>query len=111
VIANQVAYYSESNNYNLIGTELTKYFIITLNFPEKELYLTPIPQADPSEAVKTFGFDLNRNGNNIYVSKLFGGLSADKAGLKLNDIVLSVNGKNLNDYSYCDFYFFIKDLL
>ncbi|WP_025664726.1 PDZ domain-containing protein [Aquimarina megaterium] len=110
-IPNQLAYYSKSNNFNLIGTGLTKHFIVTLNFKQKELYLKPIQKTEKVKSEKSFGFDLNKNKNNIYVSKIFKNLSADKAGLKLNDIVVSINGKKLNGESYCDFYDFTRELL
>lgn len=106
----QVAYHAASNNYNLIGSELTKYFIVTLNFRDRELYLTPIAEAHLPDPVSTFGFDLNRSEQGIYVSKLFKGLSADQAGLRLNDTILSVNDDALDGYSYCDFYLHIKRL-
>ena len=109
-ISNPIIYYSRSNNYNLIGTEITKHFIVTLNFQEKELYLTPLDSIT-NEKKKSFGFDLNRNENTIYISKIYEGLSADKAGLILNDEVLSVNGEDLEDYSFCDFYYHVKTLL
>lgn len=110
-LTNQMAYYSKSNNYNLIGTGLTEHFIVTLNFKEKELYLTPIRKTEKVNSKKSFGFDLNKKENGIYVSKIFKNLSADKTGLKLNDIVISINGKDLNEKSYCDSYNFTRKLL
>lgn len=110
-LPNQVAYYSKSNNYNLIGSGLTEHFIVTLNFKEKELYLTPIQKTEKVRHKKSFGFDLNMKESEIYVSKIFKNLSADKAGLKLNDIVVSINGKELNAKSYCDFYDFTREIL
>lgn len=38
-------------------------------------------------------------------------LSTDKAGPKLNAIVVSMNGKELNGASYCDFHGFARELL
>ncbi len=110
-LPNQEAYYSKSNNYNLIGTGLTEHFIVTLNFKEKELYLKPIQKTEKVKFKKSFGFDLNKKESNIYVSKIFKNLPADKAGLKLNDIVVSINGKEFNEKSYCDFYDFTRELL
>ncbi|QEC50933.1 PDZ domain-containing protein [Anseongella ginsenosidimutans] len=110
-IPNPIAYYSKSNNYNLIGTELTKYFIVTLNFQKSELYLTPLEGADSNGSGKSFGFDLNRNENTVYVSKIYNDLPADQAGLRVKDSVLTVNGQDINDYPYCDFYFYIRRLL
>ncbi|GAA4271852.1 PDZ domain-containing protein [Aquimarina gracilis] len=110
-IPSQVVYYSKSNNYNLIGSKIAKYFIVTLNFEEKELFLTPIEKKEEVQPKSSFGFDLNRNENNVYVSKIFKGLSADKKGLKLNDVVISINDKMVNQGTYCDFYNGTKELL
>lgn len=109
--SNQLAYYSKSNNYNLIGTELTEHFIVTLNFKEKELYLTPLNKNDEIDSQKSFGFDLNKKENTIYVSKIFKGLSAEKAGLKLNDVVIAMNDKEFNKSPYCEFYDYIRESL
>lgn len=103
-IPNQAAYYIKSNNYNLIGAGITKHFIVTLNFKDSELLLTPIHNEDAIKPTTTFGFDLNRNEDGIYVSKLYKGLSAEKEGLQLNDIVISINNKTFKDKPYCDFY-------
>lgn len=103
-LSDQHAYYAKSNNYNLIGTKITDHFIVTLNFKEKELYLTPIQKTKSVPFQKSFGFDLNKKENTIYVSKMYKNQSADQSGLKLNDIVVSINGKDLSEKSYCDFY-------
>ena len=108
-LKNQVAYYSASNNYNLLGSELTKYFIVTLNFKDEELILTPYNNAENS--FETFGFNINSDTNKIYVSKIFNGLNAQKAGLLLNDEVISINGKQLSSFSNCDRYFYVKNIL
>lgn len=112
-LSNKFTYYSKSNNYNLIGSEITKYFIVTLNFKKKELYLKPIKitQEQQEKELNTFGFSLNKNEQNIYVSKIFEGGSAEKSGLKLNDIILSINGKDFANKAYCDFYDYSRGLL
>ncbi|MEO1032126.1 MAG: PDZ domain-containing protein [Bacteroidota bacterium] len=112
-LANKFAYYAKSKKYNLIGTEITKHFIVTLNFKEKELYLTPISinEAQTEKEQSTFGFSLNRNDTNVYVSNIFKGGSAEKSGLQLKDILLSINGKDdFMESSYCDFYNYFKAL-
>ncbi|MBC7865297.1 MAG: PDZ domain-containing protein, partial [Bacteroidia bacterium] len=108
-LKNKVAYFSKSNNYNLLGSELTKYFIVTLNFKDEELILTPY--ADVENSFETFGFNINLDSNKIYVSKLFNNLNAQKAGLALNDEIISINGKQLSDFSNCDKYFSVYDIL
>ena len=105
----QVAYYSKSNNYNLLGSELTKYFIVTLNFKDEELILTPYD--DTEYSFETFGFNINLDTNKIYVSKIFNGLNAQKVGLLLNDELISINGKQLSSFSNCDRYFNVNNIL
>jgi hypothetical protein len=109
-LKNKVAYSSKSNNYNLLGSELTKYFIVTLNFKDKELILTPF--ADTENSFETFGFNINLDSSKIYVSKLFEELNAQKEGLLLFDEIIAVNGKQLNNLAaLCDRYFYVNNIL
>lgn len=104
-----VAYYSKSNNYNLLGTELAKYFIITLDFRNETLILTPYN--DTTQRFETFGFSVNMDTNHVYISKIFNGLSAYQAGLLVNDVLIGINGKQLSSLSTCAGYFYINKLL
>lgn len=108
-IGNQVAYFSKSNNYNLLGSELTKYFIVTLNFKDKELILTPYN--DSLSGFATFGFNVNIDDKKIYVSKIFNDLDVQKSGLRVNDELLSINETDLTFLSICDRYFFVNNIL
>lgn len=109
-LANQVAFYSKSNNYNLIGSELARYYIVTLNFKEKELILTPYSET-PIDQFNSFGVDMNMNGKEIYISRLYKGLSGDVNGIKLNDILVSVDKLSVDPSNLCDSFFKIRDLL
>jgi predicted aspartyl protease len=106
---NQVAFYSKSNNYNLIGSEISKYFLVTLNFKDKELILTPIKR-ETTETFRSFGFDLNSKDGKIYISRLYKNHTAEQAGLLLNDEVTKINGDIFNEMDYCTFYFSIREL-
>ncbi|WP_340066791.1 PDZ domain-containing protein [Ascidiimonas aurantiaca] len=101
----QEAYYTPSNNYNLIGSELAKHFIITLNFQNKEMYLKPLTNPYSKQGRTTFGFKLNRNDHGVYVSQIQKNSVAEKAGMELEDKVRSINGILLETLEYCDFYF------
>jgi predicted aspartyl protease len=109
-VANQVAFYSKSNNYNLIGSELARYFIVTLNFKEKELILTPFSETQIDQ-FNSFGVDMNMNGKDIYISRLYKGLSGDVKGIKLNDILVSVDKLSVDTANLCDSFFKIRDML
>ena len=108
-LKNKVAYYSKSNNYNLLGSELTRYFIVTLNFKDKELILTPYIETEKS--FETFGFNVNLDSSKIYVNKLFNNLNAQKIGLLLYDEIITINDKQLNELSLCERYFYINSIL
>jgi hypothetical protein len=109
-LANQVAFHSRSNNYNLIGSELAKYFIVTLNFQENELLLTPHSKK-AIDQFNSFGVDMNSNGNEIYVSRLYKGLGAEVNGIRLNDILVSLNKFTVDKQNLCDSYFKIHEIL
>lgn len=107
---NQVALYSKSNNYNLIGSEIAKYFIVTLNFIEKELILTPIPKASV-DPFKSFGIDMNIDEKDIYISRIYKGLDGELKGLQLKDKIISVNELRVDSFSICDSYFKLLEML
>lgn len=109
-LANQVAFYSKSNNYNLIGSEIAKFFMVTLNFKEKELILTPISEI-PVDSFKSFGIDMNTNENEIYISRIYKGLNGDKKGIELNDKVISVNKWTVDSLNLCDSFFKLRKTL
>lgn len=88
-----------------MGSAITAHFIVTMNFKDRELLLTPYSSNGPRQKERTFGFDLNREGDRIYVSKLYKGSVADRSGLQLEDTVISINGERFNDQGdYCMFY-------
>jgi hypothetical protein len=107
---NQMAFYSKLNNYNLIGTELLKYFIVTINLKDNEVILTPYKN-EAKEPIESFGFSLNTKDGKLYVNRLYRNLPADKIGLRLGDEVLKVNDAILSKMEYCDFHFYINELL
>jgi len=107
---NQVALYSKSNNYNLIGSEIAKYFIVTLNFIEKELLLTPITKAS-IDPFKSFGIDMNMDEKDIYVSRIYKGLDGEIKGLQLKDKIISVNEVTVDSLNICDSYFKLRETL
>jgi hypothetical protein len=104
-----VAFYSKSNNYNLIGSEIAKHFIVTLDFKNKIILLTPVRDTK-EDLFRTFGFDLNLKEDKIYVNRIYKGLSADRKGLQLNDEINSINGQRLSLSGSCDRLFEARQL-
>lgn len=109
LLKNRVAYFSKSNNYNLLGSELAKYFIVTLNFKESEIILTPYNNTEGD--FETFGFGINIDNDKVYISKIFTGLNAQNVGILLDDEIISINGKQLADLSVCKGYFEANSLM
>ncbi len=94
--------YSKTGIENLIGNPIIKNFIVTLNFKEDELYLSPIPETTLEDGWNSFGFGAEYKNDKVLVTSLFKGLSADKAGLKIGDEIISVNRKALGCKNDCD---------
>lgn len=107
---NPIAFYSKSNNYNLIGSELARYFIVTLNFPAKELILSPRNDT-PIDQFNPFGIDMNVDKGTIYVSRIYKGFSGDTEGIKLKDKVVHVNEITVDTVDLCESYFKIREAL
>lgn len=108
LLENIVTLYSKPNNYNLIGSTLIKMFIVTLNFPEKELYLTPYPDYQDQLTESSFGIGLRRNveTQQVYINKIYQDFLEEEIDIQLHDEVIEVNGVNLEDLSYCDDFFY-----
>jgi predicted aspartyl protease len=108
---NQPILYSHSGVENLIGNPIIKNFIVTLNFKNNELYLFPIPDNTLTDGWETFGFIAEYKNEKVLVSSIFKGLSADKAGLKIDDEITGVNGQPIDCKNYCDCMLAISKLL
>ncbi|ASK28931.1 hypothetical protein CEY12_01860 [Chryseobacterium sp. T16E-39] len=105
------AYSESSNNHNLLGSELSKYFIITINSRDNELILTPYTENFTIEPLRSFGFDINLKNKKLYVSKLYEKMSAEKEGLNYDDVLISYNGNKLNEETVCEDFFKFKEAL
>ena len=76
-----------------IGNGFLSQFVVTFDWSTKTLYLDPVA-ADGSfgTAAPTAG-SIGWNGTNVVVSKVAKGSPAEQAGMKLGDVVSSVDGK------------------
>lgn len=79
-------------NIGNIGNAFLSQFIVTFDFPNATIYLDPIADdgtvAPPTIQGATIGWD----GKTAIVSSVAVGSDADKAGLKLGDVVTEVDG-------------------
>ncbi|HTJ11481.1 MAG TPA: aspartyl protease family protein [Dinghuibacter sp.] len=78
---------------NLIGNPIIKHFLVTLDFPDSAIYLTPT--TPPKGGLETYGFSLKYDNGKTVVGSLYEGSAADRSGLRIGDTVTSVNGQAL----------------
>lgn len=105
------AYFSPPNNEMLIGSEIIKHFIVTMNFNNHELYLTPIAKTVIDADWQTFGFGMEYKDGKVMVSVIYSGLAADRAGIRQGDEIIQADGEPLHFNDYCDCMHETKTLL
>lgn len=85
-----------------LGSETWKKFKLTLDYPDRKIYLTPVADLSQPEPSFHVGFSANIDPNDSKlwrVSQVAAGWPADKAGIKPGDILQSLNGKNIKTLS------------
>lgn len=77
----------------LIGADLLRHFNLTLNYPKAEIHLLPNSHfRDPFDYAYT-GMELYIDGGKILVGDVMKNSPAEKAGLKSDDEVFSIDGR------------------
>jgi hypothetical protein len=99
---NKPVVYAKYNNVNLIGNPVIKDYIITLNFPDGEMYWEPIASSSQKEGWKSFGFTLAYQDGKVKVATLYAEYAADKSGLRVGDEIVAIDGKPLPCNTTCD---------
>lgn len=98
-----VAVYNPSNenlmNKGSIGIEFLRNFIVTLDWLENKIYLTPIEGRHLKQNIRTFGFSYGYDDGAIRVKSLYEGSEAEKSGIKIGDRIFSINGHDIEDLS------------
>ena len=99
-------YYQDSDNYlSLLGNPLIKDYVVTLNFPERELYLEPIKKGHQN-GWKSYGITFAFKDNGYIIESTVQGSTAEKAGLQPGTPIMSINGnRGCIDYCSCNDYF------
>jgi len=110
-LKNQVVHYAPSNKYNLVGSDLAKHFIITMNFKEGYLILTPYEEPEAHEPHQTFGFGVNIRQGKLYVSQLHEDPATKQAGLALDDELVAIDGQPLTGLPDCDAYRLVRNTM
>ncbi len=80
----------------LIGNDLLRRFNITLNYPRREIHLLPNSRFNEPFDYAYTGLGIYYEEGRIVVEDVIAGSPADKAGIKVGDIIVSV-GNNLSN--------------
>lgn len=82
----------------LLGNKFLENFLVTLNYPMKEMILTPY--GTPFETnIPTYGLALAKERNKTIVSGIWDNSSASSSGINLGDEVEKVNSMEVNTLS------------
>lgn len=98
-----IAVYNPSNenlmNKGSIGIEFLKNFIVTLDWLENKIYLTPIEGRQLKQNIRTFGFSYGYEDGAIRVKSIYEGSEAEKSGIKIGDPIFAINGQDIEGLS------------
>jgi hypothetical protein len=84
---------SELMNRGNLGLEFMKNFIVTFDWTSNTIWLTPIAGKEPKRNFRTFGFTYGYKDGAMRISSIYAGSPAEKAGLRIDTPILSINGK------------------
>jgi S1-C subfamily serine protease len=90
--------FTDANFDGNIGSAWLKRFVVTFDYSRRTMYLDPI--ADPGDDVGTFdrsGMWLNLGDGGFVVAEVADGGPAAQAGLKADDVVVTLDGKPVAD--------------
>ena len=85
----------------LIGNDLLRRFNLIINYGQSEFHLTPNNSYREPFDYAYYGFNMFQDGLEVMIIDVIPGSPAAKAGLKNNDIIISISNKfggNLQDY-------------
>ncbi len=112
--SNDIAGAMSSREYlGVVGIGLLERFNLYIDFINNDLYLKPNKNYDDSFNVPRLGLsyvDRAQTLKSWVVSGLYESSNAEKSGLKIDDRILSVNGKNVSDLDYQLQQSFFKEL-
>jgi len=81
----------------LLGNDLLRRFNIILNYPKREIHLLPNSHFKELFDYAYTGFSIYYENGNIIVEDVIKDGPADKAGIKVNDIIIGVNTNFTNN--------------
>lgn len=92
---------------NLLGLDFLSRHVVTFDFPRDRLYLKKGKSFGRPDEAGMCGVDLVRSEGRTVVSAVYKGRPAAKAGIQAGDIILKLDGRDVNTYEMWE----IRDLL
>jgi predicted aspartyl protease len=97
---NNIPVISLPSNDMLLGKKFLSNFMVTLNYPAKEMILAPYNALDFPTNIFSFGTIVRKtkDGKTV-VAGFWDGSAADKLGIGIGDELVMINGKKIDDLS------------
>jgi predicted metalloprotease with PDZ domain len=92
---------------NLLGLDFLSRHVVTLDFPHDKLYLKKGKSFDKSDEAGMCGVSLVHSEGQVILTGVDKDRPAAKAGIKVGDIILKLQGRDANTYQMWE----IRDLL
>lgn len=89
----------------LIGNEFLKNYIITLDWQDKIIYLSPIQELPTN--MESFGLSWDFEESRLRVGVVWENTLPDSLGIEVGDEIVSINDKDVNNFTQeeiCEFY-------
>lgn len=84
----------------LIGKKFLEKFRVTLNYPAREMTLSPCGEIKFSSNIYSFGAIVRKDDDGrVFVAGFWEGSSVDRSGIRIGDELVTVDGKNVRDLS------------
>lgn len=88
---------AEPGSPGLLGQDVLKQFILTVDLPNERLYLRPDPNYHPDPLRYTaVGIQVQRRGTAFFVASVWEGSPASEADIRLGDEIFKIDGKPLS---------------
>jgi len=104
----------DQSDESYLGMPFLSRHLVTFDFPNKKMYLKQGKYFDRAGTanvlLKEAGFSICRRDKNIFVSAVESNSTASKKDLKIDDIILKVDGRNVASYGLIEFIDFLSKL-
>jgi hypothetical protein len=87
--------YMDSSVMGSVGTKFLRRFKVTFDYARRRIYLEPSEKFNEPDVFDKLGAWYSRHGTDLELTTLTQGGAAQRAGLKVGDVLLAINGREL----------------